>query len=183
MQSHQDLLFKFTGMKKACLCLFFPAMLFAQKKQWFDFTKIQSGPYIGVQQGRNLVFELGYERRSKEIKLKNASSHAFNIGANYDYRAGILGADAGFWFRPNRFGLTFGAQVAARSNFDQGMLGFTPTVGYKIWFIHANAGYYIYPKPLSGAKTNNLFVQVRWVFSENSRTVNNGKRKGSFFGS
>jgi hypothetical protein len=55
------------------------------------------------------------------------------------------------------------------------MIGFTPTVGYKIWLLHANAGFYFYPKPIPGVQTNNLFVQLRLVLTEKSTLKNNNK--------
>ena len=162
-------------MKLLFLYCCIPVLLLAQKKHSIDLTKIQSGPYIGLQQGRNLVVEVGFEKRFKEIKWKSPNAHAFNIGVNYDYKARMLGADAGYWYRPNRLGLTFGGQLAVRSNFDRGMVGFSPTLGYKIWLLHANIGYYIYPNPLPGIKTNYLFLQARLVFTEHSRIKNKNR--------
>jgi hypothetical protein len=162
-------------MKLILLFLLISFTGFCQKKPLFDFTKIQRGPYVGFQQGRNIVLELGFEKRIKEVKWRSPNAHAFNIGANYDYKAGLLGADAGYWFRPNRISFTFGAQAAVRSDFDRAMIGFTPTIGYKIWLLHANAGFYIYPKAIPGVQTNNLFIQLRLVLTEKSTIKNNNK--------
>lgn len=145
---------------------------YAQKENHFNFKKIQTGPYFGLQQGRNLVVELGAERRMKEIKFKSPNSFALNAGINYDYRSRILGADAGFWFRPNRIGFTFGAAGAVRSNFNDAMIGLAPMLGYKIWLLHAFAGYYYYPKPLQSTMTNQLFVSLRLVLTQNSKWKN-----------
>ena len=160
-------------MKYLCLGFIAPCFVFSQTQAGFDFTKIQSGPYFGVQQGRNIVLELGFEKRIKEVKWKSPNAHAFNVGANYDYKAGVLGAVAGYWFRPGRISFTVGAQAAVRSDFDRAMIGFTPTLGYKIWLLHANAGYYFYPKPIPGVITNNLFLQLRLVLSESTKFRNN----------
>ena len=160
-------------MKYLWFAFIIPCIVFSQTQAGFDFTKIQSGPYFGVQQGRNIVLELGFEKRIKEVKLKSPNAHAFNVGANYDYKAGVLGADAGYWFRPGRISFTVGTQAAVRSDFDRAMIGFTPTLGYKIWLLHANAGYYFYPKPIPGVITNNLFLQLRLVLSESTKFRNN----------
>lgn len=160
-------------MKYVWFAFLVPCIVFSQTQAGFDFTKIQSGPYFGVQQGRNIVLELGFEKRIKEVKWKSPNAHAFNVGANYDYKAGVLGTDAGYWFRPGRISFTVGAQAAVRSDFDRAMLGFTPTLGYKIWLLHANAGYYFYPKPIPGVITNNLFLQLRLVLSESTKFRNN----------
>lgn len=160
-------------MKYVLLFSILPFFAFSQKHSRFDFSKIQNGPYLGLQQGRNVVLELGFEKRIKDVKWKKPNTHAFNIGGNYDYRSNVLGIDAGYWFRPGRISFTFGAQVAVRSNFDQAMIGLTPTIGYKIWLIHANAGYYLYPNPIPGVITNNLFLQLRLVLTESTKFRNN----------
>lgn len=160
---------------KYCLVIWFFwffLTILAQKDNRFNLKKIQTGPYFGLQQGRNIVLELGVERRMKEIKFKSPNSFALNAGINYDYRASLLGADAGFWFRPNRISFTFGASGAVRSNFDNAMIGFAPMLGYKIWLLHAFAGYYYYPQPLQGLSTNQLFVSLRLVLTQNSKWKN-----------
>jgi hypothetical protein len=141
----------------------------AQKESRFNLNKIQSGPYFGIQQGRNIVIELGYERRNKEIQFKSPNTHAFDLGANYDYKAKLIGADLGYWFRPNRIGFTFGAQVAARTNFNHAMFGVSPLIGYKIWLLHANAGYNWYPQKIPSVYTNTLFVNLRLILVNKSK--------------
>ncbi len=155
-------------MKYLLLFLCVPFFLVAQHMRLFEFKKIQSGPYVGVQQGKHIALELGFEKRIKEVKLIKPHAQAFNLGANYDFKAGLLGADAGYWFRPSRVSFTMGIQAAVRTNFEKSALGLSPTIGYKIWFLHANAGYYLYPNPIPGVQTNRLFIQLRMVFTEKS---------------
>jgi hypothetical protein len=124
---------------------------------------------VGVQQGKHIALELGFEKRIKEVKLIRPHAHAFNVGANYDFKAGLLGADAGYWFRPSRISFTMGLQAAVRTNFEKSSFGLSPTIGYKIWFLHANAGYYLYPNPIQGVQTNRLFIQLRMVFTEKTK--------------
>jgi hypothetical protein len=145
----------------------------AQRKDFFDFKKIQTGPYFGFQQGRNIVLEIGAERRMKEIKWKSPNANAILLGVNYDYKAKILGADLGFWYRPNRLSFTFGGVVAGRSDFTRYMIGVSPTLGYKIWFLHAQIGYYFYPKSVLSSPTNNLFLSLRLVLTQKTKRKNN----------
>ena len=160
-------------MKYLLLFLCVPFFLVAQHMRLFEFKKIQSGPYVGVQQGKHIALELGFEKRIKEVKLIKPHAQAFNLGANYDFKAGLLGADAGYWFRPSRVSFTMGIQAAVRTNFEKSALGLSPTIGYKIWFLHANAGYYLYPNPIPGVQTNRLFIQLRMVFTEKSSLKKN----------
>lgn len=146
--------------------------LHAQKDNRLNLKKIQTGPYFGLQQGRNIVLELGMERRMKEIKFKSPNSCALNAGVNYDYRAKTLGADVGFWIRPNRISFTFGASGAIRSDFNDAMIGVAPMIGYKIWLVHACAGYYYYPRPNLSLPSNQLFVSLRLVITQNAQWKN-----------
>ena len=152
--------------------LFTVSCAVAQRKDLFDFQKIQTGPYFGFQQGRNIVLEIGAERRMKEIKWKSPNANAILLGVNYDYKANMIGADLGYWFRPNRLSFTFGGVLAGRSNFTKGMIGFSPTLGYKIWFLHAQAGYYFYPKSVLSSATNRLFLTLRLVLTQKTRWKN-----------
>jgi len=157
----------------AFIFLFSVSFAVAQRKDFFEFKKIQTGPYFGFQQGKNIVLEIGAERRMKEIKWKNPNAHAMLLGVNYDYKAKILGADIGYWFRPNRLSFTFGGALAARSNFTKSMIGLSPTIGYKIWLLHAQAGCYLYPKKISNVFTNTLFVSLRLVITQNTKWKKN----------
>lgn len=143
--------------------------LFYGQKSGIEMRKIQTGPYFGVQQGRNIVLELGAERRLKEMKWIRPKAHAFSLGVNYDIHEFLMGSDLGYWYRPSRMGFTFGGQVALRTDFDSYMIGVSPTIGYKVWFLHANVGYYFYPNKITGIQTNSLFVNLRWVISNNSK--------------
>ena len=144
----------------------------AQRKDFFDIKKIQTGPYFGFQQGKNIVLEIGAERRMKEIKWKSPNANAILLGVNYDYKANMIGADLGYWFRPNRLSFTFGGVLAGRSNFTKGMIGISPTIGYRIWLLHAQAGYYFYPKKIPSVSTNTLFVSLRLVITQNTKWKN-----------
>ena len=150
-------------MKMLTLVFLIPFSLFAQAPV-NGFVKKQSGPYFGLQQGKEVVLEIGFEKRIKEIQFKKPHTHAFDLGANYDFKRSVLGADLGYWYRPNRIGFTFGGVVSLRSDFNRGVVGFSPTIGYKIWLLHANVGYYFYPNSL--VSTNTLFLNLRLVLSD-----------------
>lgn len=142
---------------------------FSQSQSSFGFNKIQLGPYLGLQKGKNTVIELGVEKRVKEVSLLKRSSHAYNIGANFDLNSLLVGIDGGVWFRPHSIGLLWGGQLAIRSDFNQYIIGVSPTIGYKIWFIHATLGYYYYPLNIPNIITNNLYVSLRLNLTQNSK--------------
>ncbi|NDB35394.1 MAG: hypothetical protein EB023_08605 [Flavobacteriia bacterium] len=68
---------------------------------------------------------------------------------------------------------TFGGVVAGRSDFTRYMIGVSPTLGYKIWFLHAQIGYYFYPKSVLSSPTNNLFLSLRLVLTQKTKWKNN----------
>ncbi|NBY41379.1 MAG: hypothetical protein EBQ66_10975 [Flavobacteriia bacterium] len=72
------------------ILLVFTGSFIAQKDSRFNFNKIQSGPYFGIQQGRNIVVELGYERRNKEIQFKSPNTHAFDLGLTMITKQSLL---------------------------------------------------------------------------------------------
>ncbi|MBM3164268.1 MAG: hypothetical protein FJZ80_02295 [Bacteroidetes bacterium] len=152
--------------------ILFTFHLNAQVARFDNLRKIQTGPYFGLQQGRNVVIELGMERISKEIKWKSPNAFGLNAGVNFDYRARVLGGEIGSWFRPGRMSFTLGGAIAVRSDFNDVMIGLAPMLGYKIWMFHAFVGYYFYPTPLPNAQTNQLFVSLRIMLTQQSKWKN-----------
>ena len=55
------------------------------------------------------------------------------MGFNYNFKYKVLGYDAGYWIKPHRVGLTYGANLVFRTNFDQSKIGVAPVVGFKFW--------------------------------------------------
>ncbi|MFM7565249.1 MAG: hypothetical protein ACKO4K_00730 [Flavobacteriales bacterium] len=163
---------------KAFYFFFFLSFVgFSQHATSFGFTKIQLGPYLGLQKGRNTVLELGLEKRIKEIALGHRSSYAINLGANFDFQSLLVGLDGGLWFRPHNVGFMWGGQLALRSDFHQSMVGISPTLGYKIWFLHATLGYYVYPKKIPNVVTNHLYASVRLTLTQEKKVKTHERSK------
>lgn len=161
-------------MKLLFLCLFFVSlsgMVTAQnfegepfefKKRLID-TKVsvkKTGPYFGLQQGKFLVAEIGGERQWKQIRLLQAQTHAAHMGFNYNFKYKVLGYDVGYWWKPNRIGLTYGGNLFLRSDFNRTKFGFAPVIGFKTWLLHLQTGYHFMPRP-NDFETNTFFISLR----------------------
>lgn len=121
----------------------------------------KTGPYFGLQRGKFTVLEIGGERQWKKISLKDPHIHAVHTGFNYNFKHNILGYDAGYWYKPNHIGLTFGGNLVFRTNFDRSLFGIAPVVGFKFWLLHLQTGYHILPKIPANFETNTLFVSLK----------------------
>lgn len=142
----------------------------AQKKEGFfknpfkkDLLLIKTGPYFGLQQGKYLVPELGVERQWQQIKLKSPMTHAAHMGFNYNLKYKVLGYDIGYWFKTHRIGLTYGANISLRTDFESTSIGLTPVLGFKFWQIHAQTGYHFLTRPAVAFETNTFFISARFV--------------------
>lgn len=120
----------------------------------------KTGPYFGLQKGKYLVPEIGVERQWKMIRLLRTQTHAAHMGFNYNLKYNLLGYDAGYWWKPHRIGLTYGANLFLRSNFEQTKIGIAPVIGFKIWLLHFQTGYHFMPRH-KDFETNAFFVSVR----------------------
>lgn len=136
--------------------------LFGKKKPLLEISVKKSGPYFGLQRGKYTVAEIGVERQWKQIRLKNPQTHAAHLGFNYNFKYNMLGYDMGYWFKTQRLGLTYGANIFMRTNFDDTRLGIAPVIGYKIWLVHFQTGYHFMPRlPAENFETNRFFVSLR----------------------
>ncbi|XOV65930.1 MAG: hypothetical protein ACFHU9_09865 [Fluviicola sp.] len=122
---------------------------------------VKTGPYLGLQQGRYLVLELGAERQWRKIRLLKAQTHALHMGFNYNFRYNVLGYDVGYWYRPSRLGLTYGGNLFFRTDFENPKVGFAPAIGYKFWWLHLQTGYHFMPRPKE-FETNTFFISLRF---------------------
>lgn len=120
----------------------------------------KTGPYLGLQQGKYTVLEVGAEREWKTIQLRDAHSHAVNTGFNYNFKYKVLGYDIGYWWRPHRVGLTVGGTLFLRTDFDRTKVGIAPAVGFKFWMLHLRTGYHFMPRPKE-FETNTFFISLR----------------------
>lgn len=120
----------------------------------------KTGPYFGLQQGNFLVPEIGVERQWKQIRLMRSQTHAAHMGFNYNLKYNVLGYDVGYWWKPHRIGLTYGANLFLRSNFESTKIGFAPVIGFKFWLLHLQTGYHFMRRPKE-FETNTLFISIR----------------------
>ncbi|NRA11323.1 MAG: hypothetical protein HRT57_05135 [Crocinitomicaceae bacterium] len=130
------------------------------RKPLFKVNVKKTGPYFGLQQGKYLVPEIGIERQWKKIKLSNSVTHAAHMGFNYNFKYKVLGYDAGYWVKPHRIGLTYGANLFFRTDFDKGKIGIAPVIGFKLWLLHFQTGYHFMVRP-KDFETNTFFVSLR----------------------
>lgn len=144
---------------------------FAQKEDGYfknpfkkDLLVIKTGPYFGLQQGKYLVPELGVERQWQQIKLKDPVTHAAHMGFSYNFKYKVLGYDIGYWFKTHRIGLTYGANISLRTDFDYSSIGLAPVIGYKLLQFHFQTGYHFLSRPTVAFETNTFFVSARYVF-------------------
>lgn len=146
------------------------------KKPLIDIRVRKMGPYFGLEQGKYLVGEMGGELQFKKVKLVKPKTHAIHFGANYNIPNNVLGFSSGYWFKPGRFDLTFGADLAFRSNFDAERIGAGPVLGYKIFGFHLRVGYIFLTPSQNFIETNELFINLRFTLI-NNRDVKWKKRK------
>lgn len=150
----------------------------SDKKPLLDPSVRKGGPYIGLQKGRFTVGELGMEFQYKNISFKKPKTHGIHAGLEYNIPNNALGLNAGYWHKPSRLDLTYGFDVALRSNFEAERYGISPVIGYKIFGLHVRAGYMLLTPSKIFTETNHLFVNVRFTII-NSRDFkwNNRKKK------
>jgi hypothetical protein len=131
-----------------------------------------------LQRGEYLILELGVEQQWKKIKLKTAKTQALSTGFNYNFKYNVLGYDAGYWIKPSRVGLTYGANVIFRTNFDENRVGIAPVVGYKLYGFHFQTGYHFLTPASNFDETNRFFISLRFVLINERDTDYLKKRRG-----
>ena len=167
-----------------CLCLIgiasaqlAPEPSFLIKRK-FNIEVKKTGPYIGVQRGRYTVAEFGVERQWKKVKLSSSLNQALHMGINYNFKYNVLGYDFGYWIKPNRIGLTYGANLVLRTDFNKTRIGFTPVIGFKLVGFHLQTGYHFLTRSVNFTETNTFFISLRYVLI-NDRDIQVNKRKKS----
>ena len=148
------------------------------KNKRLDVSVSKSGPYFGLQRGEYLILELGVEQQWKKIKLKTAKTQALSTGFNYNFKYNVLGYDAGYWIKPSRVGLTYGANVIFRTNFDENRVGIAPVVGYKLYGFHLQTGYHFLTPASNFDETNRFFISLRFILINDRDTDYLKKRRG-----
>jgi hypothetical protein len=158
--------------------LLFSGVTFSQKKKksLIDPSVQKLGPYFGIQQGRFTVGEIGMEFQHKDIRLKKPKTNAAHLGLGYNIPNNALQINGGYWHKPSRFDLTYGADICLRSDFDTERFGISPVIGYKVFGFHIRAGYMFLTPSTSFIETNTLFINLRFILV-NRRNFNWNKRK------
>jgi hypothetical protein len=135
------------------------------------------GPYLEAEKGKFFLLELGFEAQIKSLKLNASKAHGISSGLNYDFKSSNFGYDLGYWFRPKVLGFTIGGNLGFRSDLSStSSFGISPTVGYKFWLLHAQAGFYLWTVKPSIMNTNTVFVALKFapVYAK-KRSLNKGK--------
>ena len=148
----------------------------SNKRPFLDPNVRKLGPYFGIQAGRYYVGEIGMETQYKNIKIFKPKTNAFNVGLEYNIPNNTLGISTGYWHKPSRFDLTYGLDFVLRTNFDDERYGVSPVIGYKIFGFHIRAGYMFLTSSSTFHKTNQLFVNLRFLLV-NNRKFKWNKRK------
>ena len=152
---------------------------FLPKKKWLDVNVKKTGPYFGYQRGKYNVGELGVEGQYKQIKFSESITHAGQVGFNYNFTRNVLGCDFGYWLKPSRIGLTYGARLAFRTDFDRNKMGMAPVIGYKLYGFHLQTGYYFLSNSSYTMETNTFFISLRFTLI-NKRDVDLDKKRPLF---
>ena len=156
---------------------------FVEKKPLIEIKNnvVKTGPYFGLQKGKYLAAEFGAERIWKIGGLLARQMHAAHMGFNYNFKYNVLGYDIGYWLKPNKFGLTYGANLFLRTDFDNSKLGVAPVLGFKVMWFHLQTGYHFMPRP-ELFETNTFFISLRFgIISDRDRDfdikINRKKKK------
>ncbi len=122
------------------------------------------GPYLEAEKGRYFLLEIGLEAQIKKLKLNASTAQGISFGLNYDFKSANFGYDVGYWIRPKIIGFTFGGNLGFRSDLSStSSFGIAPTIGYKFWFLHAQAGFYFWTVKPSIMNTNTIFFSLKFA--------------------
>lgn len=147
------------------------------KKPWLDPHVRKMGPYFGIQQGEFTVGEIGMELQFKDIRLVKTKTNVFHLGAQYNIPNNVLGFNGGYYHKPGRVDLTYGIDVAVRSNFSEERYGVSPVIGYKLFGFHLRVGYMFLTPSTTFIKTNELFINLRFTIINNRNFKWNRRKK------
>jgi hypothetical protein len=165
---------------KSFLVLFtclFTTILLSQKKdsRWQNLrdTKInisKSGPYVGLQKGQFMNFEIGYEYQWKKVKLVKPKTNSLHLGISYNYFNNVLGYEFGYYNKTGRANFTYGINSIYLTDFVHNRIGITPVIGYKLFGFHIQAGYNLLAPVANFKKVNSPFLSLRF-FILNKRDI------------
>lgn len=142
---------------------------------------ITFGPYLEAEKGKYFLFEIGIETQIKKVKLDASKAHGISFGLNYDFKSENFGYDLAYWMRPKIIGFTFGGNLGFRSDLSStSSFGIAPTIGYKFWMLHAQAGFYLWTVKPSIMNTNSVFVALKFAPVYAKKRKLQGGPKGIF---
>ena len=133
----------------------------AESPAWLELRVMKYGPYIGYQRGRYDFLEFGGEIQWNKVRLKKPVKQGLHTGFNYNFWHNVLGYEIGYWIRPHRMGLTYGANAFYKTNFTTDRFGITPVIGYKFWILHLQTGYHFMSRPKTAFEMNKFFIALR----------------------
>ena len=150
------------GILVLVLCL--SSLGFSQRRffQLPSFDVVRTGPYVGYQWGNYGVFELGYERQWKELKLFKSKTTALYSGLNYNYSAGVIGCDLGAWRKLGFLGITYGVSGIYRTDLNYHRFGLSPMLGWKVGRFHLHVGYQLLIPEVQVAGVNEFYATLRF---------------------
>lgn len=128
---------------------------------------VKYGPFLGVEFGKYTNFNFGVERQWHQIKLVKPQTHAVNLQFDYNFKQRIMGAELGYWFKPSRFDLTYGARISWVTDYSYNRFGISPNVGYKILQAHLQVGVHLLTPDKNFKNTNTFYASIRYVFISN----------------
>nr|WP_299202212.1 hypothetical protein [uncultured Brumimicrobium sp.] len=147
------------------------------KKPLIDPHVRKMGPYFGIQQGEFTVGEIGMELQFKDIRWVKTKTNSFHVGLEYNIPNNVLGLNAGYFHKPSRVDLTYGVDVALRSNFNEERYGISPVLGYKLFGFHLRVGYMFLTPSKTFTETNQLFINLRFILVNNRKMQLNKRKK------
>lgn len=124
--------------------------------------------FIGLTKGVYEAVELGAGVVRTAKKERRYVTNALNFSFNYNYREDLLGYTMSYWRKSRLFGLTYGLDAIAHSDFKTLQWGGAPVIGVRIWRFHVQTGYQIIYQPVEEIPYNTFFVRARFSFKSES---------------
>ena len=146
------------------LILFISSLGYSQRRffQLPSYDVVRTGPYVGYQWGNYGVFELGFERQWKELKLFKSKSTALYGGLNYNYSEGVIGCDVGVWRKLGFWGITYGVSGIYRTDLNYHKFGLSPMLGWKFGRFHLDVGYQLLIPEAQVAGVNEFYATLQF---------------------
>lgn len=150
------------------ICLLIPA--FAQEKSKFSLRELKdkemyirkSGIYLGYQKGRYDYLEFGFERQLKHVKLIKPVTHSFSVGTSFNFLQHALGFELGYYNKTGRANFTYGVKALYYTDIIHHRMGISPTIGYKLYGFHLQAGVNLLTLNQNFHEVNGLYLSLRF---------------------